>query len=57
MADAAKSTSGTTAAKAPLFLNRYSSLPIALDVLYKKQITLLSPETLEDRNDAHYLER
>jgi hypothetical protein len=38
-------------------LNRYTSLPIALDMLTRKAITLLSPETWEDRNDAYYLER
>jgi hypothetical protein len=38
-------------------LNRYTSLPIALDVLFQKHITLLSPETWEDRNDAYYLEQ
>jgi len=38
-------------------LNRYTNLPIALDLLKRKQITLLSPDTWEDRNDAFYLER
>jgi hypothetical protein len=38
-------------------LNRYTSLPIALDILARRQVTLLSPETWEDRNDAFYLER
>jgi hypothetical protein len=38
-------------------LNRFTSLPIALDLLQRKEITLLSPETWEDRNDAYYLER
>src|SRR5438045_1515201 len=41
-------------AKAPK-LNRYTTLPIALDMLAKKRITLLSPDTWEDRNDAYYL--
>ncbi len=41
----------------PLKLHRYTSLPVALDILYQKRITLLSPETWEDRNDAYYLER
>ena len=40
-----------------LRLNRYTSLPIALDVLSEKRITLLSPDAWEDRNDAYYLER
>ena len=39
------------------FLNRYTSLPIALDVLANRHITLLSPDTWEDRNDAYYLEQ
>jgi hypothetical protein len=38
-------------------LYRYTSLPILLDILHQKRITLLSPGTWEDRNDAHYLER
>jgi len=42
--------------KAPI-LNRYTSLPIAFDVLVQRRLTLLSPETWEDRNDAYYLER
>ena len=38
-------------------LFRYTTLPILLDMLQKKHITLLSPETWEDRNDAYYLEQ
>jgi hypothetical protein len=38
-------------------LNRYTTLPIALDMLAKKRMTLLSPKTWEDWNDAYYLER
>jgi hypothetical protein len=38
-------------------LNRYTSLPVALDILVQRRVTLLSPETWEDRNDAFYLER
>ena len=38
-------------------LNRYTSLPVAIDVLVQRRLTLLSPETWEDRNDAFYLER
>lgn len=41
----------------PKFLNRYTSLPILIDMLWRKKITLLSPHSWEDRNDAHYLER
>jgi hypothetical protein len=39
------------------YLNRYTTLPIALDILTQKRITLLSPEAWEDRNDAYYLEK
>lgn len=38
-------------------LNRFTSLPVALDMLSKRKITLLSPESWEDNNDAFYLER
>lgn len=41
----------------PPKLNRYTTLPIALDMLAKKRMTLLSPDTWEDWNDAYYLER
>jgi hypothetical protein len=41
----------------PEFLYRYTSLPILLDLLVEQRITLLSPETWEDWNDAYYLER
>jgi hypothetical protein len=41
----------------PPILNRYTTLPSLLDILHKKHITLLSPDTWEDRNDAYYLER
>jgi hypothetical protein len=41
----------------PAILNRYTSLPVALDVLSKRRITLLTRETWEDENDAYYLER
>jgi hypothetical protein len=47
----------TKASGTSSFLNRFTSLPIALDLLQTKEITLLSPETWEDRNDAYYLER
>lgn len=50
---------GTNVGAAPLpkFLNRYTTLPILIDMLWRKQITLLSPQSWEDRNDAYYLER
>lgn len=38
-------------------LNRYTCLPVALDVLAKKRLTLLPPDLWDDRNDAYYLER
>lgn len=37
-------------------LFRYTSLPIALDILSKQAITLLSPSSWDDRNDSYYLE-
>jgi hypothetical protein len=39
------------------FLNRYTTLPVLLDMLAHKKILLLNPTTWEDRNDSHYLER
>ena len=38
-------------------LYRYTTLPVLLDILTKKGITLVSPADWEDRNDAAYLER
>lgn len=38
------------------FLNRFTTLPILLDALVHRRLTLLGPETWEDRNDAYYLE-
>lgn len=38
-------------------LNRYTTLPILLDMLQQRHVTLLSPETWEDRNDAYFLEQ
>lgn len=43
--------------RAVAFLNRYTSLPVLLDALFHKRITLLSPEAWEDRNDSYYIER
>lgn len=43
--------------RGPRFLNRYTTLPILIDMLWRKQIALLSPDSWEDRNDAYYLER
>jgi len=33
-------------------LNRYTSLPILLDLLRRRKIVLVDPSTWEDRNDA-----
>lgn len=41
----------------PKFLNRYTTLPVLIDMLWRRQIALLSPQSWEDRNDAYYLER
>ena len=42
----------------PDILYRYTSLPVLLDVLQRRHITLLNPsETWEDKNDAYYLDQ
>ena len=41
----------------PSFLNRYTTLPVLFDILSKRSLTLLSPATWEDRNDAYFMER
>ena len=38
-------------------LNRYTSVPILLDILANKRITLLSPRNWEDKNDSYYIEQ
>ena len=38
-------------------LLRYTNLPILLDMIEKKQITLLNPSSWEDRNDSFYVEK
>jgi len=38
-------------------LRRYTSLPILLDMLVQKRITLLDPALWEDRNDAFYIDK
>ena len=38
------------------FLNRYTSLPVLLDILVKKRITLISPDCWEDKNDNFFVE-
>lgn len=44
-----------TAPKLTNVLKRYTSLPSLLGILSTKSITLLDPESWEDRNDAYYL--
>ena len=36
-------------------LNRFTTLPVLLDVLQRKKLTLLDPKTWEDQNDAQVL--
>ncbi len=36
-------------------MRRYTSLPALLDLLWSGQLTLLSPEKWEDRNDAYFM--
>ncbi len=38
-------------------LLRYTNLPVLLDMLINKKITLLDPSSWEDRNDAFYVEK
>lgn len=39
------------------FLRRYTSLASAIDLLWERRLTLLSPSSWDDGNDRHYLER
>jgi hypothetical protein len=39
------------------FLNRYTTLPVLLDMLYHKRLVLCNPATWEDRNDAFFIEQ
>lgn len=36
-------------------INRFTSLPILLDLLQRKKLTLLDPKTWDDRNDAEII--
>lgn len=36
-------------------LYRYTNLPVLLDILHRKKLTLLNPDTWDDRNDSYYL--
>ena len=38
-------------------LNRFTSLPVLLDMLSKRCVTLLNPRSWEDRNDSFYIEQ
>lgn len=38
-------------------LRRYTSLPVLLDILIHRRITLLDPTSWEDRNDSFYVEK
>lgn len=44
-------------AKLKMILNRYTSLPILLDMLVRKSLILLNPTSWEDRNDSFYVEK
>lgn len=37
-------------------LRRYTELPYVLEMLRERKLTLLSPSSWDDKNDAHYLE-
>ncbi|MFZ1991992.1 MAG: DUF2971 domain-containing protein [Alphaproteobacteria bacterium] len=36
-------------------LRRYTNLPSLLDILYHRRLTLLSPATWDDKNDAYFM--
>jgi hypothetical protein len=38
-------------------LRRYTTLPVLLDLLKEKRLTLVSPTSWADRNDSFYLEQ
>ena len=46
---------GKTTSPSHPVLRRYTSLPSLLHILQNKQITLLSPSSWDDRNDAYYM--
>lgn len=37
-------------------LLRYTSLPVLLDIISKRELTLLNPASWDDRNDSYYIE-
>ncbi len=36
-------------------LNRYTTLPVLLDLLQRKKLTLLNPEFWEEKNDSEII--
>lgn len=38
-------------------LYKYTNLPVLIDILQHKRLTLLDPKTWEDRNDSYYIEK
>jgi hypothetical protein len=39
----------------PKILRRYTDLPSLIDILVNKRITLLDPNSWDDKNDSHYI--
>ena len=39
------------------FLRRYTDLPYLIDLLMTREISLLSPDSWDDRNDSHYIKQ
>ena len=39
----------------PPFLRRYTTLPVLIDILNNKKLTLLDPCNWEDKNDSYYI--
>lgn len=37
-------------------LYRYTTLPVALDILFHRQLTFLDPSSWDDKNDSYYME-
>ena len=37
------------------FINRYTTLPFLLDILYNKRLTLVDPNKWEDENDSYFM--
>lgn len=47
--------SSTSEKEAVKYLNRFTSLPVLLDLLRRKRLVLLEPDKWEDRNDAEIM--